>query len=507
MGAGIAQVAARAGLEVLLYDIAPASLEAGLGRIRSSLDRFVQKGRLQLADREAAMGRIVATTQLSDFQAVDMVIEAVPEVLELKLKLFRQLDQICSPDVVLATNTSSLCVTEIAAGTKRQDRVAGMHFFNPVPLMQLVEVVSGFRTSAATVALMTELATALGKTPVQAKDTPGFIVNRVARPFPGEALRLLGDGVAGVEQIDRVARLAAGFRMGPFELMDLVGMDVNLAVNRSVFEQFFGDPRFRPHPLQVQMVKAHLLGRKTGRGWYRYEGDTAVNGPTPARYSAGARAPGLAEVESVYVRGDQEMARLVAEAGYPLVGSPAKADVLIIHDGMPHACKDGALILVEASRACTTEIALRFHSPERVVGYGGIPSVAQRHLVEIAPGMRTARASSDEAARFFHSLGRDTEEIHDGPGLIAPRLIACLANEAAYALMEGVATAPDIDTAMRLGVNYPYGPLEWADAIGPDVLLHVLEHLQRQTGDDRYRPCPYLRKVALAGLKFHEKAR
>jgi 3-hydroxybutyryl-CoA dehydrogenase len=506
MGAGIAQVAAQAGLEVLLFDVAPGPLEAGLGRIRSGLDRFVQKGRLSAADRDAAMDRITATTLLDDFRSAELVIEAVPEVLDLKLQIFRQLDRICGPEAILATNTSSLSVTEIAAATGRQEKVAGMHFFNPVPLMALVEVVSGARTAPETARQVTALALALGKRPVKAKDTPGFIVNRIARPFPGEALRLLGEGTATPAQIDRIARLAAGFRMGPFELMDLVGMDVNYAVNRSVFEQFFYEPRFRPHPLQSQMVKANLLGRKTGAGWYRYEGGEIVGGPAPAVFSApGGRAPRPSEFASVFVAGDEAMTRLVAEAGYSLADSPAEADVLVLDSGMPHACKETALVLVEASRACTTEVALRFRSPDRVVGYGGIPSVADRQLVEVAPGIRTAQSATEQAEQFFHSLGCDTEVVQDAPGLVAPRLIACLANEATYALMESVADAADIDAAMKLGVNYPHGPLEWADAIGSDVVRVLLEHLQRQTGEDRYRPSPLLRKVAMAGLKFGER--
>ncbi|HLN62663.1 MAG TPA: 3-hydroxyacyl-CoA dehydrogenase [Symbiobacteriaceae bacterium] len=500
MGAGIAQVAAQAGLAVLLYDIGPGPLEAGLGRIRSSLDRYVQRSKMAPAERDEVLGRIATTSSLSDFGDVDFVVEAAPEVLDLKKTIFSELDRVCRPDVVLATNTSSLSVTEVGALTGRQDRVVGMHFFNPVPLMNLVEVVRGARTGAEAAAATTALALKLGKTPVQAKDTPGFIVNRIARPFPGEALRLLGENVASQQQIDRVARLGAGFRMGPFELMDLVGMDINFAVNRSVFEQFFYEPRFRPHPLQAQMVKANLLGRKTGAGWYRYEGDQAMDGAPGAQFYSNP-GPRVEGVETVCVTGDDALAGLVQAAGYTLTDDPGLADIVVGGtSGRPH--KRTALILVEASRTEVTEQAACFEHPAQVVGYGGVPSVADRQLVEIAVGLATAEPAWQRAAAFFHSLGRDTEVIHDGPGLIAPRIIACLANEACFALMEGVASAADIDTAMRLGVNYPHGPLEWADQLGPSSVLAILEGLQAHTGEDRYRPCPLLRKLALAGKRF-----
>ena len=503
MGAGIAQVAAQAGLEVLMYDIGQAPLEAGLGRIKSSLDRLVQRGKLAPEARDGALARIFTTSALVNFHDVDFVIEAAPEVLELKKTIFQELDRVCRPDVVLATNTSSLSVTEIGALTNRQALVSGMHFFNPVPLMKLVEVVRGARTSPEAAQLTTELTLKLGKTPVQAKDTPGFIVNRIARPFPGEALRLLGENIAGIRQIDRVAKLAAGFRMGPFELMDLVGMDINLAVNRSVFEQFFYEPRFRPHPLQSQMVKANLLGRKTGAGWYQYEGDQVVDGPQGAEFY-GSPGPKPEGIETVYVQGDDALEGLVREAGYTLTDIPLDADLIILSGYEPIACRPDALLLVEASATPVTMIAGAEEGAGRIVGYGGIPGLDRRQIVELAVGMRTETAAWQQAARFFQSIGRDVEVIHDGPGLIAPRLIACLVNEAAYALMEGVATAADIDTALRLGVNYPLGPLEWADAIGPDRILEILGGLHRITGDDRYRPCPYLKMLVMAERKFHD---
>lgn len=506
MGAGIAQVAAQAGLDVILYDIGPVPLQAGVERIEAGLARLVQRGRISQAEADAVGGRVSTTSEFSAFTAAEFVVEAVPERLDLKRQIFAELDRVCAPTVVLATNTSSLSVTQVAAVTAHPERVVGMHFFNPVPAMKLVEVVRGARTSPVVAEQTADLARLLGKTPVQATDTPGFIVNRVARPFPGEALRLLGEKVAGVRQIDRAARLGAGFRMGPFELMDLVGMDVNLAVNQSVFEQFFYEPRFRPHPLQAQMVQAGLLGRKSGAGWYRYEAGKMLEPPAGAAFPE-KPAQRVAAVEQVCVSSDPDLADLIQEAGYRLTPDCTAADLVILADPAQAALKavgPEALLLVESSRASVTELASVATSPERVVGYGGIPSVRERQLVEVAVGLRTAESSWQRAAAFFHSLGRETEVIHGAPGLIAPRLIACLANEAAWALMEGIASAADIDTAMRLGVNYPRGPLEWADQIGAARVLGVMEALHRVTGDDRYRPCPLLREVAQVGGRFHE---
>ena len=271
MGRGIAQVCAQAGLTTLLFDSRNGAVKEAIAAIDKGLEGLVSKGRMTGEVKQGVLGRLKPIGSLDEVKGAGVVVEAIVENLDAKRELFRELEKRLAPDAVIATNTSSLSVTEIAAGCAKPERVAGLHFFNPPPLMALVEVIQGDRTSEQTMDKATALVRQIGKTPARAKDTPGFIVNRVARPFYNEALRILGDGGASVEVIDRIMKEAGNFRMGPFELMDLIGHDINFAATESLYHSFFEDPRLRPSPIQHRMVMGGNLGRKTGRGFYVYD--------------------------------------------------------------------------------------------------------------------------------------------------------------------------------------------------------------------------------------------
>lgn len=379
MGGGIAQLCALGRFETLLHDPAAEALTAGEQRVRHALVKGADRGRWTQDEAEAASARLIAAPRLEDLGGCDLVIEAAPESLELKHDVFGRLAKACGPEAILATNTSSLSVTAIAAPVDRPERVCGMHFFNPPPVMKLVEVVAGDGTDPEVADVVAEIAGRIGRTPVRAADEIGFIANRCARPYGLEGLRMLGDRIATVEQIDAVMRVDGGFRMGPFELMDLVGVDVNFEVAKSFWEQSFHEPRWQPHPIQARMVASGRLGRKSGRGYYDYSSD---------------------------------------------------------------------------SRCPTDEIDL--------------------------PAETRA-------------------EVHD-------RIVCQLVNEAAFSLGKGIGTPEDIDTAMRLGFNWPRGPLEWGDEIGAERVLSVLDRLRSESGEERYRAAPLLRRRAAEGRPLRADA-
>ena len=373
MGSGIAQVAAQAGHNVVLFDTHKEAVDKALAGLRKILDKLVEKGKFTAEQADGIHGRITPASDLKDLVGSGLVIEAIIEDLDIKQKLFAELEGILATDAILATNTSSLSVTAIAGSLKYPERMVGLHFFNPAPLLPLVEVVPGLATAPDLAQRCAALMTAWGKAPVIGKDTPGFIVNRVARPFYGEAIRIYEEGIADMPTID-AAMKSVGFKMGPFELMDLIGNDINFTVTKTVWEAFFYDPRYKPSFTQQRQVESGRLGRKTGRGYYSYAEGTTLPAP---------------QVDMV--------------------------------------------------------------------------------------------------------LGNS----------IVERVLAMLINEAADALFWGVASAKDIDLAMTKGVNYPKGLLAWADEQGAAHWLGILETMQQETGEDRYRPSPLLRRMARQGGLFH----
>jgi 3-hydroxybutyryl-CoA dehydrogenase len=498
MGAGIAQLACLSGARTLLYDPAREALERGAEQIRAQLDRGVERGRVTAGEAAAARERLVPVPELSDLAPAELVIEAAPESLELKRVIFRELSSVVAPDCVLATNTSSLLVTAIAAAATNPERVVGMHFFNPAPVMRLLEVVAGEQSDERSLAVARAAGEAMGKEVILAADGPGFLVNRCNRPFGLEALRLVQEGIAPVAEIDRICRLAGGFRMGPFELMDLVGVDTGLDISRSFYEQSFGEPRWRPSPIAARMVAAGRLGRKAGRGYYDYsEGPHRPEDPEPPAASGGG---GLIVVAgSTLLAG--ELATAAAEAGWD-VRTPAETDgevpFLILDctieeepeaplEGGPQAicCAGGSLAALDPGGGAT--------------GFHALPPLQLSSLVELTRGPDTSEPATTATEQFFHSLGKHVAWVKDAPGLVLGRIVCQVINEAAFALGEGVGSAEDIDLGMLRGLNYPRGILHWADAIGLDHVLALLDALVHERGEERYRAAPALRHLVWSG--------
>ncbi|HBS1998143.1 TPA: 3-hydroxyacyl-CoA dehydrogenase [Klebsiella quasipneumoniae subsp. quasipneumoniae] len=457
MGAGIAEVAAAAGHPVLIYDIDHQAIARAIEGIARRLASRVERGKLASEQADALLARLHPAHDLAALADADLVIEAASERLEVKTALFAQLATICAPSTLLTSNTSSISITAIAAGVKHPERVAGLHFFNPAPVMKLVEVVSGLATSAEVVEQLCQCVSGWGKRPVRCRSTPGFIVNRVARPFYAEAWRALEEQVAAPEVIDAALRDGGGFPMGPLALTDLIGQDVNFAVTCSVFNAFWQDRRYLPSLLQQELALAGRLGKKSGHGVYRW----------PAE---------------------------VRTAALPPVAHGAQS-VITISDSVTELDE---LLLLETEGETALALSVKHRRP--VVVY----DLCASDTVVLAAAATNAPAATDKAVHYFQQQGKNVLRIADYPGLLVWRTVAMLINEALDALQKGVASAQDIDTAMRLGVNYPQGPLAWGDSLGWRRVLRLLENLHHHYGEERYRPGSLLRQKALME-KHHEQ--
>ncbi|PHV04176.1 3-hydroxyacyl-CoA dehydrogenase PaaC [Janthinobacterium sp. BJB412] len=500
MGAGIAQVAAVAGHTVKLYDTRPEAVAKALADIAKVFAKLVDKERMSAADAAAANARLRGAATLAELADAALVVEAIVENLDVKRGLFAELEAVVGDDCILATNTSSISVTAIAAKLRLPQRLVGMHFFNPVPLMALVEVVSGLASDAAVAATVFDTAAAWGKSPVHAKSTPGFIVNRVARPFYAEGLRLLNEQAADAATIDAVLREAGGFRMGPFELMDLIGHDVNYSVTQSVFNAYYGDPRFTPSVLQLEMVNAGFLGRKSGRGFYQYgEGAVAPQAQAEAAqpkpefvsytFDSGARS---AVCDALAARLKQAGIEVSARKPAEGHGSP---------DLAPAFHCNGAAVYLSDGRSATARARDNQH-PDTVL-FDLALDYAKATRIAVACSDQCDPAAYLAVVGLFQAAGFTVTRLDDVPGLAVMRTVAMLANEAADAVNQGVCSAQAADTAMQKGVNYPRGPLAWADAVGINQIVTVLHNLALAYGEDRYRVAPLLRRKQAAGGSFH----
>ncbi|KOV91895.1 3-hydroxyacyl-CoA dehydrogenase [Streptomyces sp. NRRL B-3648] len=469
MGQGIAQVALVAGHPVRLYDAAPGRARDAAEAIGARLDRLVEKDRLTGADRDAARARLKPADSLAELADCGLVVEAVLERLDVKQRLFGELEEIVADDCLLATNTSSLSVTAIGGALRHPGRFVGLHFFNPAPLLPLVEVVSGFATDVTSATRAYETARAWGKTPVACADTPGFIVNRVARPFYAEAFAVYESQGADPATIDAVLRESGGFRMGAFELTDLIGQDVNESVTHSVWQSFFQDVRFTPSLAQRRLVESGRLGRKTGRGWYDYR-DGAER---PEPHTAGKKQPPAYVIAEGGLGPAAELLPMIREAGITVREDDEDDGTrLVLPSGGQLVLADGQTS-VEFGDVVYFDLALDYRKATRIA---------------LSASQDTPARTLAEAVGLFQALGKKVSVIGDVPGMIVARTVARIVDLAYDAVARGVATEEDVDTAMRLGVNYPLGPFEWNRRLGRLWAHDLLEELNLRDLSGRCAP-------------------
>ncbi|MEU9658300.1 3-hydroxyacyl-CoA dehydrogenase [Streptomyces chartreusis] len=482
MGQGIAQVALVAGHPVRLYDAAPGRAQAAADAIGARLDRLVAKDRLTGTDRDAARARLLPAESLAELADCTLVVEAVLERLDVKQELLRELEGVVDEDCLLATNTSSLSVTAIGGALANPGRFVGLHFFNPAPLLPLVEVVSGFATDVTYATRAYETARAWGKTPVACADTPGFIVNRIARPFYAEAFAVYEAQGADPATIDAVLRECGGFKMGAFELTDLIGQDVNESVTQSVWQAFFHDVRFTPSLAQRRLVESGRLGRKSGHGWYDYAEDAERDEPHTAEKRQ--------QPAYVVAEGDlgpaSELLSLIREAGIPVREEEEDHGTrLVLPSGGQLALADGQTS-VEFRDVVYFDLSVDYRRATRIA---------------LSASQDTAPQTLTEAIGLFQALGKDVSVIGDVPGMIVARTVARIVDLAHDAVAKGVATVEDIDTAMRLGVNYPMGPFEWSRRLGRGWAYDLLDELHVREPSGRYAPSLALYRHAYASDK------
>lgn len=474
MGAGIAQVAAQAGCRVKLFDARDGAAQSAIAKTGETLSMLASKGKMSADDAAATRARLGVAPDLADFHDCDLIVEAIIEDLAAKQALFKSLETICAPTTVLASNTSSISITAIASAVTRPENVVGMHFFNPAPVMPLVEIVSGQLTSADVAERMETTSREWKKSPVRCKSTPGFIVNRVARPYYGEAFRALESAGADAATIDLVMREAGGFKIGPFELLDLIGLDVNLMVTKSVWNAYFQDSRFRPSLTQEEMVAGGLLGRKSGRGFYRYP-----EGSPPAPASALGPAPTMVQ----YLTESDALQPLIDRIRAAGIKVQSRKEEDPFGAGM-FRVGNATVCLTDGRTA--TQIAFE-EDMTNVVALDLARDFATTKRVALTKADDTTTAALADAVGLFRTLGVEVSVIDDIPGMIVARTLSMLANEGADAVLQGVADAAGVDTAMKLGLSHPEGPLATADRLGLTLMNAILVNMQAHTGDDRYR--------------------
>jgi 3-hydroxybutyryl-CoA dehydrogenase len=562
MGSGICEVVARAGVPVAFVEISPERVEAGLARIRTSLDRAVDRGKMDPADRDELLSRITGDTSYDAIADADLVVEAVPEVLAMKQETFADLDRVCKPETIFATNTSSLPVIDLAVKTNRSNRILGFHFFNPAPVMPLIELIRTVVTDNEVVRTAAEFARKMGKTPVVARDRAGFIANLLLFPYLNQAVGMLEDGYATREDIDSAMQLGTGHPMGPLALMDLIGLDSGAAIMETMYAQFT-DTRHHPRPLIRQLLAAGYRGRKTGRGFYAYARPNSskttgaalverepVDPTTIGSWTSvgvlgtGTMATGIAEVcaragYDVAVRGRtaEKAEQAVAAVGSSLAKAvdkgkleAAERDVIMarltpttdvaelsacdlvieavaeqlevkraLFAELDAVCKPAALLATTTSSLPVIECAMATSRPERVVGIHFFNPARVMRLVELVTTVRSDDLALAQARAFTEKVGKHGVLCGDRAGFIVNALLFPYLNDAVKMLEEGYATVADIDSAMKLGASHPMGPFELMDVIGLDVTLEICRALYAEFRDPGFAPAPLLGYMVSAG--------
>ena len=490
MGRGIAQISAQAGSRVQLMDAQAGAAEKACEAVYTQWDKLVTKGRLSAETAAQHKSRLSAAPAIDALAGSDLVIEAIFENLAAKQALFAALENIVGADAIFASNTSSLSVTAIAAGLQRPERLAGYHFFNPVPLMKVVEVIAGLKTRADIGPALAAYAREMGHTPVMAQDTPGFIVNHAGRGYGTEALRIVDEGVADFATIDRILREHAGFKLGPFELMDLTGLDVSHPVMTSIYHQYFEEARYRPSVITAQRLAAGLLGRKTGAGFYTYADGAPQVAAEPA-------VPVVAEMPPVWVSPRaarrSELLQLLQKLG------------ATIETGVS-ASPQALTLVAPLGFDITTVAVVERLDPARTVGIDMLIDDASTRRRVLATNPCTRHDMRDAAHALFARDGKAVSVVRDTGGFVSQRVVANIVNIASDMCQQGVCSPQDLETAVTLGLGYPMGPLAMGNLYGPTNVLEVLFNMQTVYGDQRYRPSPWLRRRGAIGLSLlHEE--
>lgn len=509
MGMGIAQIAAQAGIQVLLFDTKSGAAEQGCQSLETTLKKLTAKGKFTDEQLQSILANLTVINELPLIAEADLVIEAIIENLEIKQQLFSQLESIVAADTILATNTSSLSVTAIASDCEYPERVIGFHFFNPVALMKIVEVIPGISTQPSVVDVLMALAKRMGHLGVVAKDTPGFIVNHGGRAYGTEALKILGEGIASFEEIDRILRDGAGFRMGPFELLDLTGIDVSHPVMESIYSQFYFEPRYRPHPLTRQMLIGKKLGRKVGEGFYKYKDGQKVIADTSKQASLKISMSDAA-ITSVWIGAD------LATDKKQLIDYLNTNDITIDDNDKPNP---DSLVLLAIYGEDTTNAAIRYQvNPNQAVAIDMLTDLSKHrtlmpsivtHYNFVAQAYALFGKSSDDNSNKSSNENKATAQatvdatlITESTGFVAQRVVAMVINLGCDIAMQGIASPEDIDNAVKLGLGYPYGPISWGNELGAQRILLILERIYGLTGDSRYRPSPWLQRRAKLGISL-----